>query len=138
PVNGILVGGVVGVALLLLSARLGRARGRTVPVPTSDRAPPASQQETAPPRPPAEPAEPVNEPAPLLAPGQPEVERNFSGALPLEGVAPDNRKKLVVDIEAIERCWVKVQIDRAAFQEALLYPGERVRWKAQDRIALTL
>jgi hypothetical protein len=80
----------------------------------------------------------VNEPAPLPAPGQPEVERNFSGALPLEGVAPDARKKVVLDIEAVERCWVKVQIDRAAFQEALLYPGDRVRWKAQDRIALTL
>jgi len=137
-VNRNLVVGVVGVALLLLFALIGRDRDRSVPVPNSEPIPPASQQETAPPPPPAEPAEPVNEPAPLLAPSQPEVERNFSGALPLEGVAPDNRKKLVVDIEAVERCWVKVQIDRAAFQEALLYPGDRVRWKAQDRIALTL
>src|SRR6266571_2341259 len=67
-----------------------------------------------------------------------EVERNFSGALPLEGVAPDDRKKMVLDVEAIERCWVKVQTDRAAPQEVLLNPGDRVRWKAQERLALTL
>ena len=55
-----------------------------------------------------------------------------------EGLVPDDRKKLVLDIEAIERCWAKVQSDRGAPQEVLLNPGEHVRWKAQERLALTL
>src|SRR5439155_7590627 len=121
-VNRNLVARVVGVALRRLFHPAGRDRDRSVPVPNPRPTPPASQQETPPPPPPAEPAEPVNEPVPHLAPSQPEVERNFTGALPLEGVAPDNRKKLVVDIEAGERGWVKVQIDRTALQEAPLYP----------------
>src|SRR5437016_2519750 len=89
-------------------------------------------------RAPAGPAEPASEPASRLAPGPLEVERNFSSVLPLEGIAPDERKKLVLDIEAVERCWAKVQTDRGTPQEVLLYPGDRVRWKAQDRLALTL
>src|SRR5207245_9391504 len=87
---------------------------------------------------PAAHAEPVNEPPPRSSPCPLEVERNCSGALPLEGVAPDDRKKMVLDVEAVERCWVKVQTDRAAPQEVLLNPGDRVRWKAQERMALTL
>lgn len=137
-VNRNLVVGVVGVALLLLFVLVGRDRDRSESLPDSEPIPPASQQVPAPSSTPAEPAEPVNEPAPRLSPGQLEVERNFSGALPLEGVAPDDRKKMVLDVEAVERCWVKVQTDRAAPQEVLLNPGERVRWKAQERLALTL
>src|SRR5207245_7139792 len=92
-----------------------------------------------PPTPPAaEPAEPVNDPAPRSLAGQLEVEPNVSSALPLEGVAPDDRKKMVLDVEAVERCWVKVQTDHVGPQEVLLNPGDRVRWKAQERLALTL
>src|SRR3989441_7064721 len=137
-VNRNTVVGVVGVALLRLFVLIGRDRHRSERLPESEPLPSASQQVPAPPPPPAEPAEPVNEPAPRLSPGQLEVERNFSGALPLEGVAPDDRKKMVLDVEAIERCWVKVQTDRGTPQEVLLYPGDRVRWKAQERLALTL
>jgi cytoskeleton protein RodZ len=137
-VNRNLVVGVVGVALLLLFVLIGRDRDRSERLPDSEPIPPASQQVPAPTAPPAEPAEPVNEPAPRSSSGPLEVERNFSGALPLEGVAPDDRKKMVLDVEAVERCWVKVQTDRAAPQEVLLNPGERVRWKAQERLALTL
>src|SRR2546427_2676490 len=137
-VNRNTVVGVVGVALLPLFVLIGRDRARSERLPESEPIPSASQQVPAPTSPPAEPAEPVNEPAPRLSPGQLEVERNFSGALPLEGVAPDDRKKMVLDVEAIERCWVKVQTDRAAPQEVLLNPGDRVRWKAQERLALTL
>jgi len=137
-VNRNTVVGVVGVALLLLFVLIGRDRDRSERLPDLEALPSASQQVPAPTSPPAELAEPVNEPAPRLSPGQLEVERNFSGALPLEGVAPDDRKKMVLDIEAIERCWVKVQTDRAAAQEVLLNPGDRVKWKAQERLALTL
>ena len=137
-VNRNIVVGVVGVALLLLFVLIGRDRDRSERLPDLEPIPSDSRQVPAPTPPPAEPAEPVNEPAPRLAPGQVEVERNFSGALPLEGVAPDDRKKLVLDIEAVERCWIRVQTDRAASQEVMLNPGERVRWKAQERLALTL
>jgi cytoskeletal protein RodZ len=137
-VNRNTVVGVVGVALLLLFVLVGRDRDRSERLPDSEPIPSASQQVPAPTFPPAEPVEPVNEPAPRLSPGQLEVERNFSGALPLEGVAPDDRKKMVLDVEAVERCWVKVQTDQVAPQEVLLNPGERVRWKAQERLALTL
>src|SRR5438445_709298 len=113
-VNRNLVVGVVGVALLLLFVLIGRDRDRSERLPDSEPIPPASQQVPAPTSPPAEPAEPVNEPAPRSSPGPLEVERNFSGALPLEGVAPDDRKKMVLDVEAVERCWVKVQTDRSA------------------------
>ena len=137
-VNRNTVVGVVGVALLLLFVLIGRDRDRSERLPDLEALPSASQQVPAPTSPPAELAEPVNEPAPRLSPGQLEVERNFSGALPLEGVAPDDRKKMVLDVEAIERCWVKVQTDRGAPQEVLLNPGDRVKWKAQERLALTL
>src|SRR2546428_2293819 len=137
-VNRNTVVGVVGVALLLLFVLIGRDRDRSERLPALEAPPSASQQVPAPPPPAAEPAESESEPAPRLAPGPLEVERNFSGALPLEGVAPDDRKKMVLDVEAIERCWVKVQTDRGTPQEVLLYPGDRVRWKAQERLALTL
>src|SRR3989440_7528194 len=137
-VNRNTVVGVVGVALLLLFVLIGRDRDRSERLPESEPLPSASQQVPAPPPPPAEPAEPASEPAPRLAPGPLEVERNFSSVLPLEGIAPDDRKKMVLDVEAVERCWVKVQTDRAAPQEVLLNPGDRVRWKAQERMALTL
>src|SRR2546422_650711 len=140
-VNRNTVVGVVGVVLLLLFVLIGRDRDRSERLPDLEPLPSASQQvpaPTSPPTEPAEPAEPVNEPAPRLSPGQLEVERNFSGALPLEGVAPDDRKKMVLDVEAVERCWVKVQTDHVGPQEVLLNPGDRVRWKAQERLALTL
>src|SRR6058998_959038 len=137
-VNRNTVVGVVGVALLLLFVLIGRDRDRSERLPDLEPLPSASQQVPAPTPAPAEPAEPPSEPAPRLAPGPVEVERNFSSVLPLEGIAPDERKKMVLDVEAIERCWAKVQTDRAAPQEVLLNPGDRVRWKAQERMALTL
>ena len=137
--NRNIVVGVVGVALLLLFVLIGRDRDRSERLPEPEPIPPASQPVPVSPLPPAEPpAGPVTEPAPRPSPGQLEVERNFSGVLPLEGVVPDDRKKLVLDIEAVERCWVKVQTDHAASQEVMLNPGDRVRWKAQERLALTL
>lgn len=45
---------------------------------------------------------------------------------------------LVLDLEALELSWVVVQVDNGNPQEALLRPGERVRWKGSDRFILTL
>lgn len=138
-VNRNIVVGMVSVALVLLFVLMGRDRDRSEPRPAvTEPVPAASVPAPAPEPPRAEPVAPPGDPFPRSLPGQPEVERNFSGVLPLEGVAPDDRKKLVLDVEAIERCWVKVQTDHAPVQEVLLNPGDRNRWKAQERVILTL
>jgi cytoskeleton protein RodZ len=45
---------------------------------------------------------------------------------------------MVLDLEALELTWVVVQVDGGTPHEALLRPGERVRWKGSDRFMLTL
>ena len=45
---------------------------------------------------------------------------------------------MVLDLEALELTWVVVQVDGGSPLEALLRPGERVRWKGSDRFMLTL
>lgn len=60
-----------------------------------------------------------------------------ASALPLERVRPE-RPPLILDVEATELSWVVVQVDGAGLHEALLRPGERVRWKASDRFNVTL
>jgi cytoskeletal protein RodZ len=153
-INRNIVIGLVGVVLVVLLVLIGQEREDPVPI-LGREAPTARSQPSAPPAPapqrtvPAPTREPQrvspSMPAPLPAVSVPdrtvtapaEVERNFSAALPLEGVVPDP-KKLTLDIEARERTWVLVQADRAPAQDVLLNPGDRVRWKAQDRFTLTL
>ena len=138
--NRNIVVGVVSAALLILFVLMGRDRDRS----EQKLAPPESVPVAAAPAPPtpepfqAEPAAPPGDPFPRSVSGQPEVERNFSGVLPLEGVMPDDRKKLILDVEALERCWVKVQTDHTPGQEVMLNPGDRNRWKAQERLIVTL
>lgn len=57
--------------------------------------------------------------------------------LPLDG-AVGGESSLMLDLEATELSWVVVQIDGGSPQEALLRPGEKARWKAQDQFTLTL
>lgn len=45
---------------------------------------------------------------------------------------------LVLEIEATQLTWVVVQSDSQPPHEALLQPGQRVRWEAQDQYVLTL
>ena len=123
-------------ALLVLFVLVGRARDRTEQKSIPEPVPSVSLP--APELPRTDPSASAGDSSSRPLSGQSEVERNFSGALPLEGIAPDGRKKLIVDVEAVERCWVKVQADHAASQEVLLNPGDRVRWKAQERLMLTL
>jgi cytoskeletal protein RodZ len=138
-VNRNIVVGMVSAALLILFVLMGRDRDRPEPRPVpTDPVPAASVPAPAPEPPRAEPAAPAGDPAFRSASGQSEVERNFSGVLPLEGVAPDGRKQLILDVEAIERCWVKVQADHAPALEVMLNPGDRNRWKARERLTLTL
>lgn len=61
---------------------------------------------------------------------------------PLGGLPSDGRggreAPLALDLEATEVSWVVVQVDGASPHEALLRPGERMRWTATDRFMLTL
>jgi cytoskeletal protein RodZ len=61
---------------------------------------------------------------------------------PLAGLpladAPARNASLILDLEAKEMSWVVVQVDDERPREALLRPGERVRWKASNRFTLTL
>ncbi len=54
------------------------------------------------------------------------------------GSAVGGDGSLVLDLEATELSWVVVQTDGGSPQEALLRPGEKARWKAQDQFTLTL
>lgn len=63
---------------------------------------------------------------------------------PLGGISIDGgagslgEEQLVLDLEAVELTWVVVQSDGGSPQEALLRPGEKAHWKAQDQFVLTL
>ncbi|TAL10464.1 MAG: helix-turn-helix domain-containing protein [Nitrospirae bacterium] len=138
-VNRNIVVGMVSAALLILFVLMGRDRDRSEQKLAPQEPVPVASLPAPPPEPPrAEPAAPPGDLFPRSGSGQSEVERNFSGVLPLEGVIPDDKKKLVLDVEALERCWVKVQADHTPGQEVMLNPGERNRWKAQERLTLTL
>jgi cytoskeletal protein RodZ len=80
------------------------------------------------------PALPGGESAPAQIP--------HTAAEPLAGLATEGdvarKSKLTLDLEAEELTWVVVQSDGASPHEALLRPGERVRWTASDRFTLTL
>lgn len=61
---------------------------------------------------------------------------------PLEGLSVDGpagpEGPLVLDLDATELSWVVVQVDSGSPQEALLRPGEKAQWKAQDQFTVTL
>ena len=61
---------------------------------------------------------------------------------PLAGLSVDgpvgSDGPLVLDLEATELSWVVVQVDAGSHQEALLRPGEKAQWKAQDQFTITL
>jgi cytoskeletal protein RodZ len=61
---------------------------------------------------------------------------------PLGGLPSERNQSghaaLTLDLEAMELSWVVVQVDGGSPHEALMRPGERIRWKAADRFTLTL
>jgi cytoskeletal protein RodZ len=61
---------------------------------------------------------------------------------PLDGLnldgGPGAEGPMTLDLEATELSWVVVQVDGGSPQEALLRPGEKTRWTAQDQFTLTL
>ncbi len=136
-INRNIVIGMVGVAVVALFVLIGQDREGTSPPPAQKAtkpAPPPAPEPAAPS--PAPPKQAAEAPPPASA-GPTEVERNVSGVLPLEGVVPEP-KKLILEIEAVERTWVLVQADTSPTQEVMLYPGERVRWTARERFTVTL
>jgi len=136
-INQMMVVGMVAAALVVLFMLTGPDRAKrssrpqaTAPAPAPATTKPADSAPRVSPKP-----APV--PLPQASANPAEVEQNFSTVLPLEGIVPD-AKKLVLDIEATERCWVLVRADRGPEQDVMLNPGERVRWNAQERFTLTL
>ncbi|ULA66586.1 MAG: Putative membrane protein [Nitrospira sp.] len=80
-------------------------------------------------------------PAPLdTAASQPTASMGSDG--PLAGLSVDgpvgSDGPLVLDLAATELSWVVVQVDSGSHQEALLRPGEKAQWKAQDQFTVTL
>ncbi len=61
---------------------------------------------------------------------------------PLAGLSVDGPVgadgPLVLDLAATELSWIVVQVDSGSPQEALLRPGEKAQWKAQDQFMVTL
>jgi len=89
------------------------------------------------------PAPATSEPSAGSAPKPAEpVPLASSSVEPLGGLPSDVRgaqeASLVLDLEAVEVSWVVVQADGASPHEALLRPGERMRWTAAERFMLTL
>lgn len=138
------------------------ASKRTAPVaPEAQDAPPSQPTEAVPPAPLAPKAKPTEPPAisakpsvgttggpvavpvPTVSPvPEPIAPPSLGsdgplGRISLEGSAVTDGP-LVLDLEAIELSWVVIQIDGGSPQEALLRPGEKGRWKGQDRFILTL
>lgn len=110
-------------------------QGEPTPVPSR-----ASQEKVpVPPSPP---------PAVLAkAPVQPEavsaqVSPSMGSDGPLAGLSMNGPAgsdgPLVLDLDATELSWVVVQVDAGSPQEALLRPGEKAQWKAQDQFTVTL
>lgn len=125
-----------GVALLVLVFLLTRDRSPVVPnrVPgdlEQSRTAPAARATNNPPAV-GSPAEGPSESMSLAsAANEPQDQ------LPLEGVRPD-KAPLILDLEATELSWVVVQVDGTGVHEALLRPGDRVRWKASEQFTITL
>jgi cytoskeletal protein RodZ len=57
--------------------------------------------------------------------------------LPIRG-GTSEEGELVLALEATELSWVVVQTDDASPHEALLRPGDKLTWKAQEKFALTV
>ncbi len=87
---------------------------------------------------------PAVSPSATGTPPAPDVQREVtqpqavSGAPPEQGTLSTSEGPLVLDLEALELTWVLVRIDGGSAQEALLRPGDRIRWKGSDQFALTL
>ena len=96
------------------------------------------------------PAEQGPEPKVSTPPAPAPVESGKPGSLPVPATTSDplaglpmgggesEGPELVLALEALELSWVVVQTDGASPHEALLRPGDKLTWKAQEKFALTI
>lgn len=142
-----------GVALLGLVLLLTREQGPvSVMQPAEPDAPHMKTEREAdrrgkPETPPAESAPKPQAAAPVAtAPGQSGKPASLPTAAttsdPLAGLPIDvgasADTELVLVLEASELSWVVIQTDEASPHEALLRPGDKLTWKAQEKFALTI
>jgi cytoskeletal protein RodZ len=106
------------------------------PAPVSSK--PAQEKVASPSPPTAVMAKPPIQPEAVPAPTSPSMGSDG----PLAGLSVNGSTgsdgPLVLDLDATELSWVVVQVDAGSPQEALLRPGERAQWKAQDQFTVTL
>ena len=107
--------------------------------PAAALAKPAQEKAAVPiaPAPVAVPKAPIQ---PEMVASQPSASMGSDG--PLAGLSVDGPVgtdgPLVLDLAATELSWIVVQVDSGSPQEALLRPGEKAQWKAQDQFTVTL
>lgn len=109
------------------------------PTPVPQVAKPAQEKIVPPPTPaPAPVAKAPIQMEPVTS--QPSASMGADG--PLAGLSVDgpvgSDGPLVLDLDATELSWVVVQVDSGSPQEALLRPGQKAQWKAQDQFTVTL
>lgn len=108
------------------AAREQDRRGKSESAPTDQ----AAKPQAAAPAPSAESGKPATVPVPATT-SDPLAGLPFRGGTSEEG-------ELVLSLEATELSWVVVQTDNASPHEALLRPGDKLTWKAQEKFALTV
>ncbi len=145
--------GAAGVAVLGLVLLLTREQGPVSVMRPAEVDAPRVKTEREADRPgkpepaPAESAPKPQAPAPATtAPGQsgkPESLPTRAGSsdplagLPIESGTPADTE-MTLALEASELSWVVIQTDDASPHEALLRPGDKLMWKAQEKFALTV
>jgi cytoskeleton protein RodZ len=103
-----------------------RARTETAPADHAAKPQPAAPAVPAP----AQPGKPASLPTPTTT-------SDPLAGLPFDGGGAAEAG-MVLALEASELSWVVVQTDDASPHEALLRPGDRLTWKAQEKFALTI
>lgn len=123
----------------------GPVREKGLPPPFPIVTPP-SPLVSSPSKPPVilESSEPKPVPSALAeTPVEPPRETVSETSVPVQAPGPPpltspTEERLVLEIEALELAWLEVVIDDTPTREALLRPGESVRWEADSRFLLTI
>lgn len=110
------------------AAREADRRAKTETAPADHTAKPQTSVPAA-----AAPAQPGK---PSSLPMSPTTSDPLAG-LPFDG-GGSTEAGMVLALEASELSWVVVQTDDASPHEALLRPGDRLTWKAQEKFSLTI
>lgn len=107
------------------TAREADRRGKTDGLPED----PVARPQASPPAAPVQSEKPVSLPTPPMS--------DPLAGLPFEG-GTSAETGMVLALEASELSWVVVQTDEASPHEALLRPGDRLTWRAQEKFVLTI